>query len=201
MHSDEMFCPSCDGQREHAYIKSSRSVLVKCEDCGYVHPADLQRTKLSSVKAIVGRGDVSQSYQINMPSDDILCVGKEILIDDGKSDVVLAVITSLETDKREEEAAAFKVRTIWARAIDETVVKIAVSSRGRTKSFHAKYPGDAVFEIGQIGTIENVKYVITKIKTREDGFEDSAMAKDIVRIWARPFYESSEQRSIHRRRA
>ncbi|NYT02913.1 MAG: hypothetical protein GKC10_09195 [Methanosarcinales archaeon] len=181
----EIFCPSCDDQTPHSVIKSAREDLVKCEECGTVHPVRRERTRLTTVKVIVSRGGTSRSYQVTIPAEDELVVGQEMLVDDGVDDVVLAELTSLETDKRERKALAGDVRTAWARAVDQVVVKVAVQRGGKTRSFNVSVVGTRTFRVGDVEQIEGTRYLIKNIKLREGSFTDSAEAKDIVRIWGR----------------
>lgn len=150
-----------------------------------MHPVRRERTKLTNVKVIVSRGGTSRSYLITIPADDEMIVGREMLVDDGVDDVVLAELTSLETDKRVKKALAGAVKTAWARAVDQVTVKVAVQRGGKTKSFNTSVVGTRIFRVGDVEQIEGTRYLIKNIKLREGRFSDSAEARDIVRIWGR----------------
>lgn len=158
---------------------------MRCEDCGTVHPVQRERERSAILKVIINKGEVSQPYHIRMPADEELSVGEEILVDDESRDVVLARITSLETDKRVEKATAGEVKTAWARAVDEVELKVSIYRNGLTRSLKTMEPGDEVFELGEIREIDGTRFKITKIKLRDEGFSDSAEAKNIARVWGR----------------
>jgi uncharacterized Zn finger protein len=185
MLEDQIFCPSCGTETEHTIIKSGQESLVRCEDCGAVHPAQRERERLTTLKVIVNRGGISRPYYIKIPAKEGLCVGEEFLVDDESQDVVMTKITSLETDRRVDKATAGDIKTVWARAIDDVDLKVSVYRRGQTRSLKTSTPGDEVFELGEVREVEGIRFKITKIKLRDEGFADSAQAKDIIRVWGR----------------
>jgi len=104
-------------------------------------------------------------------------------VDDASQDLVLAEITSIETDRRVESALAKEAKTVWARALDEVPLKVSVYRAGRSYPLKIHLPGDEVFAVGEIREVEGSKFRIVKIKLRGAGFADEAPAKNIVRIW------------------
>jgi uncharacterized Zn finger protein len=185
MLEDQIFCPSCGKDKDHIIIKSGRENLVQCSECGTIHSIQKQRERHINVKVIVNKGETALPYYINIPKQEELRVGGELLVDDKSKDVVLTEITSIETDRRVVRATAGEVVTIWARAIDEVTVKISVYNNGISRPFNISTSGDDTFERGEIMEIDDVKFQIIKIKLRKEGFVDKAKAKDIVRIWGR----------------
>lgn len=185
MQEGEILCPFCNDLTEHTTIKEGRETLVRCEVCGAVHPATRSRERQSVVRAIVSAGSSSSVHYIRIPADETISVGSEMLIDDGESDVVMAEVTAIETDRRVESALASDMKTVWGRAVDEVPLKIAIYRRGKTRSFKIPTPGTVEFHIGDTGRAEGVGYEIVKIKTRDGNSPRSAQAKDIVRIWGR----------------
>jgi uncharacterized Zn finger protein len=185
MPDDQIFCPACGIETEHSLIKSGQERLMRCDTCGEAHPVQLKRERLADVKVIVNRGDESMPYQIRLPANDELRVGKELLVDDEHHDVVMTQIASIETDRRVEAASAAEVKTVWARAIDEMDVKVSVYKNGRTKSLKLPASGEDIFGLGDIMNADGLKFKVTKIKLRGEGFADNARAKDILRIWGR----------------
>ncbi|HSD57882.1 MAG TPA: HVO_0476 family zinc finger protein, partial [Methanotrichaceae archaeon] len=57
--------------------------------------------------------------------------------------------------------------------------------KGLTRSMKTITPGDEVIELGEVREIDGVKFKVVKIKLRDEGFADSAQAKDITRVWGR----------------
>ena len=124
-------------------------------------------------------------YHIEIPANEDLYVGRELLVDDDPNAVTFTEITSLETNHRVERALAREVRTIWARAIDKVVLKISISRKGQTKSIRIKLSGEETYEVGEIREVEGIAFRVNKIKLRDEGFAKRAEAKDILRVWGR----------------
>ena len=185
MIEDQIFCPACGTNTEHALIKTGQENLVRCEICGIVHSVQKERERLVTLKAIVNKDELSEPYIIKLPAIEKLRVGDELLVDDASKDVVMTQITSIETDRRVNSAIAEAVKTIWARATDEVPLKISVYRNGQTHPLKIIVQGDEVFEVGEVRQIKGFKFVIVKIKLRNEGFADMGEAKDIVRIWGR----------------
>ena len=158
---------------------------MKCVDCGTTHPTQKERERLANVKVIVNRDGLSQPYNVNLPAEEDLRVGGELLVDDQAKDVVLAEITSLETDRRVEKATARAVKTVWARAVDNVTLKVSVYNNGVTRPLSTQASGKDVFERGEVLEIDGIRFQVIKIKLRGEGFADRAEAKDIVRVWGR----------------
>ena len=120
----------------------------------------------------------------------IITKGDELVIDDEETgEAVLAEVTSIEVgDKRMDSAKADEIKTIWARGIEEVIVKIAVSHRETTESITMRVPGDREFVVGEKIDVNNRKLKIIRIKIREKGFKSrkgvAVRAKDIKRIYA-----------------
>lgn len=182
---EEIFCPECGDFTEHVTVKLGREHLVKCEVCGTVHPLKLERTKLASLRVIISATDASQRRVIEIPAEDRLKVGDEILVDDDVGDVAMVEITSIELEggRRAERAKAGDVKTLWTRAVDEVVVKISVHWRGKTTSYSIPARGDETFHVGEARTADGRRFRVEKIKLRDGRSPERAHAKDIVRVW------------------
>lgn len=185
----EAACPQCSPEEEvmHTVVKSH---LLKCEKCGFVHRLPHEKKKVIQLKVVVSRGSESSSQQIEVNDDEVLHAGDEFVVDIGE-DVSGVRIQSLElhTGGRSEQAKAKDVRTIWARAIDEVIVKIAVQRLGETESLDYKINGDYEFTIGDIMKLQGYEVCISAIKVREGGIfkrvGKSIKAKDIRRIYSK----------------
>jgi uncharacterized Zn finger protein len=187
MLEDQIFCPTCGEDTDHALIKSGQENLVRCEICGTVQSVQKERERLVSLRVIVNKDRKSQSYFIKIPAQDTLRVGDELLVDDATQDVVMTEITSLETDRRVERAVAGTVKTVWARATDEVPLKFSVYRNGISHPHKIMVAGDEVVEVGETREVDGFRFHVVKIKLRAEGFADTAEAKDIVRVWGREF--------------
>lgn len=181
------FCPSCspDAEVSHEILKDTKEILLKCGECGYIHKE--KKTRKVLVRVIVSKGEKSLHLQTMLSGK--INVGDELIVDDENSGEAYHVtVSSIEVgDKRKDGASAEEIKTIWARAIDEVVIKIAVSRKETTKSFEMKVPGNREFVIGDKIEVSGRKLKIIRIKIRDGGFKSRkgvlVMAKDIKRIY------------------
>ncbi|VVB86944.1 Nif-regulating protein A [uncultured archaeon] len=188
METIETPCPSCSPQTpvSHSVLKSEKGALLQCEDCGAVHKEATPRKVL--VRVVVSKGD--KSLRMGTLLSGFVRVGDELIVDDETTGEAYHVrISSIEVgDKRLDSASAEDIKTIWARAIDEVVVKIAISRRETTESIEMKVPGDAEYVIGDKVKAGNRELKIVRIKIRDGGFKSrkgiAVAAKDIRRIYA-----------------
>ena len=188
MEKIEVVCPSCspDAPVPHVILKGTKEMLLQCENCGSVHK--VQKPRDVQVRVIVSKGEKSMHRRALLSG--VINTGDELLIDDemtGEADLVQ--ITSIEVgDKRKESAAAWDIKTVWARAIDDVIVKIAVSHKETTESIEMRVPGDREFTIGEKVGVNNRELRIKRIKVRDGGFKSRkgslVRAKDIRRIYA-----------------
>ncbi len=185
----EAACPKCSPEEGVMHTKV-KSHLLKCEQCGFIHRLPHEKAKEVQLKVIVSRANESSAQQIEVNEDEVLRAGDEFVVDIGE-DVSGVRIQSLElkTSGRSEQAKARDVRTIWARAIDEVVVKIAVQRLGETESLDYKVNGDYEFTVGDVLKLKGFEVCITAIKEREGGIfkreGKSIRAKDIRRIYSK----------------
>jgi uncharacterized Zn finger protein len=149
---------------------------------------EVLRSREVNVRVIVSKG--KESLHRRAMLSGIVRTGDELLIDDeATGEANLVQVTSIEVgDKRKESAAAEDIKTIWARAIDEVIVKIAVHHRETTESIEIRVPGDREFVIGDKVEAGNRELKIIRIKIRDGGFKSrkrvAIKARDIKRIYA-----------------
>lgn len=191
----EAACPTCSPQEEvaHTVIKDK---LIKCEACGFIHRLPHEKRKTVTLRVIVSRQSQSWPQEITVDDDEVLHVGDEFVVEaDDEISGVRVQSLELKTSGRAEKAKAKDIRTVWARAIDEVVVKIAIqTSKGVTESVDYKVNGDFEFTVGDIMKIQGKEVSIHSIKVRDGGSYDrvgkSIKAKNIKRIYTRILAES-----------
>jgi uncharacterized Zn finger protein len=184
----EAACPQCSPKEDvrHTVVKRN---LLKCEQCGFVHRLPHEKKKVVRLKVIVSRGGESSPQQLEVNEDEVLHAGDEFVVDIGDEVSGVRVVSlELHTSGRAENAKAKDVRTIWARAIDEVIVKIAIQRRGETESLDYKINGDYEFTVGDLMKLQGKDVTITGIKVRNGGIfkriGKSIKAKDIKRIYS-----------------
>lgn len=195
----EVVCPSCSPHHPvlHGILKSGVNPLVKCLECGVVHPASRESPKLIDIKVIVSRGESSFPLHTLLPADEIIKVGDEMFIEDIASDEVYPVIvTSMESgNKRLEVAKVEEINSMWGRAIDEVCVKIAIHEGKTTRSVIKKVPGGYQFIIGSNEKVGADEFRIIKIKGRDGSLKSrdgtAIEAKNIKRIFANPVHRKA----------
>ena len=184
----ETICPSCspDIPVNHIILKGRKDELLQCQECKSVHTE--KKPTSSFVRVIVSKG--KESVNTRAVLSGIIRKDDEIVIDDEETgEAYLVKTTSIEVgDKRQDEARAQDIKTIWARAIDEAIVKFAISHRETTESISMRVPGDREFVIGDKVEVNNRQLKIVRIKIRDGGFKSrkgvAVKAKYIKRIYA-----------------
>jgi uncharacterized Zn finger protein len=203
----EVECPSCSPKEEvgHEVLKEGQSPLVRCLECGQVHATRIKAPKSVSLKVIVSKMDISNTYKTELDSETILQVDDELVVDDEEKGVVIPIlITALDAGgKRVQIARAENIETIWGRAIDEVTVKFsAQAGTDKTEVIEKRVPGDYEFVVGNEEKAGNKRLFITKIKIRDGVFRsrkgDVVLAKYVKRIFARKKGEGSGQRDFRR---
>lgn len=186
-------CPTCSPEEprlHHIIRQRGAEVLVRCDDCGSVHTVVSKPVRTARVRTIVSRGEDSERYTTELPADHEIYVGDELLVDDPSADEVhLVEVASIESDGRRAVAAvAAEIATIWARAIDEVTVKIAIHDGTKTESIRLQVFGDQEFTVGATEKIGWKNARIIRIKLHKRGFKknkgDVVLAKDIKRIFS-----------------
>lgn len=188
MENIETICPSCspDDPVPHTVLKGKINVILQCDKCMSVHKEKKPKNYL--IRVIVNKG--KESIHTKAMLSGIIRKEDELLIDDEKTgEAFLVKVTSIEMgDKRPDEADAKDIKTIWSRAIDEAIVKFAISHRETTESVSMRVPGDREFVIGDKVEVNNRKLKIIRIKIRDGGFKSrkgvAVFAKNIKRIYA-----------------
>lgn len=160
-----------------------KNIETPCPSC-----SPEKKEKKVPVRVIVSIGE--KSLRIRTLLSGIIRVGDELVMDDEASGVAYPVhISSIEVDdKRKESAQADEIKTIWGRAIEEVVIKIAISHRETTESIEMKVPGDREYVIGEKIKVDSRELKIIRIKIRDSGFKSrkgvAIKASDIKRIYA-----------------
>jgi uncharacterized Zn finger protein len=207
MREIEVECPSCSPEEEvgHEVLKEGQSPTVRCLECGQVHAAKIKTPKTVSLKAIVSKVDITNTYKTELDSETVLEVDDELVVDDEEKGVVYPIlITAIDAGgKRVLSAKAENIEAVWGRAIDEITIKFSAQSGiEKTEVIEKKVPGDYEFVVGAEEKIGNKRLFITKIKVRDGVFRsrkgDVVLAKYVKRIYARKKWEGSGQRDFKR---
>jgi uncharacterized Zn finger protein len=186
-------CPQCNEDTLHKVLKGrlgknkqlTLDCTIKCTECGFVHQMTINEKKLIQVPIIISTRDKSLRKTIELHPDEELTLDQEIIADEQN-----VVISSIEKgDKRVFSSSAKDISTIWSKRIEEdgkVRVKISVHKGPNTLSHDLWVLPDEEFFIGDVLRIKKNNVAIYKIKTPFKVVKyDSALARDIVRIYGR----------------
>lgn len=196
-------CPSCstDEPTAHELLKEAGLATVRCTECGHVHKTELAEEETVERRVVVSQEGESFTATVEANPDQKLQKGEEFLLD--TEEAILTVrITDLEfpDDQRHALATVGDVETIWTRAVGNVSVNLTLHPKdGRredTRSLKIQVPGDEEFTVGATAEYGGEEFTVEGIVIRDDAisrydFEqldhqrDTAMAKDIKRLYAR----------------
>lgn len=187
----EAECPSCSPGEPTTHVVLKKGGLIKCEECGYVHAVEVPKKKAIRLRVIVSRQEKSTVQEIEVNEDDVIRVGDEFVVEHADDEVSGVRVQSIEvkTKGRPESAVARDIETLWARTIDEVIVKVAVQKGAITESINYKTGGDTEFTVGDTIRLQGYEAVITSIKERDGGHQKRrgkvVLAKDIKRVYSK----------------
>jgi uncharacterized Zn finger protein len=187
----EAQCPSCSPDEPTTHVILKHGGLVKCEECGYVHAVHVPKKKVIRLRVIVSRQKESTVQEIDVNEDDVIRVGDEFVVEHENDEVSGVRVQSIEvkTKGRPETAVAKDIDTLWARTIDEVIVKIAVQKGALTESINYKVHGDVEFTVGDTIKLQGQEAEITSIKERDGDHKKRkgsvVIAKNIKRVFSR----------------
>ncbi|WP_436907072.1 HVO_0476 family zinc finger protein [Halosimplex marinum] len=196
-------CPSCSPSLEtvHEVLTTGGGhATIRCTECGHTHKDQLPSTTEFEREVVVSQDGESFTATADVPEGEQLAVGEEFLLETEEA-IVTARITSLELgdERRAETASAEEVRTIWTRAVGNVSVDLTLhpkdGTHDETESVTVQVPGDYEFVVGETEELGDEEFTVEGIHVRDDavGYEhdkldfegDSAVAKDIKRVYAR----------------
>ncbi len=196
-----VICPSCSPEAEtvHEVLRDGGQATVRCTACSHVHKTTIQRERTVDTEVIISQDGESFASSVSVPEAEELAVGEEFLAETDEA-IMTARITSLETASgRKDEAQAGDVETIWSRAVGNVSVNITLhpksGTRDDTRSLKLQVPGDYEFTVDAVDELGGEEFTVEGLYLREDaeGYHhekldhpgDSAVAKDIQRVYAR----------------
>ncbi|MCL2142994.1 MAG: hypothetical protein FWH44_01885 [Methanomassiliicoccaceae archaeon] len=182
-------CPDCDDITVHDVLKGkmgtrSLDATLRCQECGLVRTTTVTFPKQIETKVVVSDGADSASTNITLEDDDLLKVGDEFHMDDGR----LVKISALELSqgKRVKTARATEIRTIWAICFDVIDIKVSINDDRRTHSKSVPSSPNEEFVIGDILSFDDMDCLIHSIKVQGRMVRRGAVeARDIVRIYGK----------------
>ena len=181
-------CPECDDVTPHDVLKGrigrSFEATLRCQECGRIFQTTIRLPKIVTAKVIVSDGPTSQSTTAELEDDDIVVLGDEFFLDDGRR----VKITGLELadGAKVKKAPATKISTIWVILFDEINIKVSINDVQRTHARYIKADPEDEFYVGQTLSFGDMDCLVHSIKKKDRLIRrGSAEARDIVRIYGK----------------
>ncbi|MCL2031718.1 MAG: hypothetical protein FWG96_00350 [Methanomassiliicoccaceae archaeon] len=182
-------CPDCDDVTEHDILKGRAGKdnvtgTFRCTECGRVFSETIRLPETLKLKVLFSDGSVTETTETEIESDEILAVGDEFVIDDGR----MVCITHVETKdgKKGKKCRADGIKALWVKQYDVLSVKVSVNDGQRTYSVRTDAEPDDEFTVGMVLPFEDFDALIHAIKTKERLLKNgSAEARDITRIYGK----------------
>jgi len=182
-------CPECDDITVHDVLKgkmgkATLDATLKCQDCGRVFSTVVEIPRVITTKIVVSEGRNSEPTTIDLESDDLLVVGDEFLLDDGRRVRINAL--ELNDGRRVKKAQAPDISTIWSILFDVLNVKVSINDVQKTYARYVRSEPDDEFYVGQTLSFRDMDCLIHSIKIKERMIRrGTAEARDIVRIYGK----------------
>jgi uncharacterized Zn finger protein len=183
-----VLCPACGEEGEHQVLKGGVELLVECPHCRHVHRVIAEKIPAPlKVRTIVSTGETSQVCQTELDSETKYRLGDMVVVECGE-EAIPAEITAIEVgEQRVDRARGSEIQTVWTRAVEEVVVKLALHAGRTTQPVYLRCTGEERFEVGERYQMGEGFFRISHIKLRNDRFlrreGQTAEAKSIKRIY------------------
>lgn len=182
-------CPVCDDVIDHIVLKGRMGKgnitgTFQCSGCKRVFSGTIRIPELLKIKVLFSDGDVTEITETQLESDDVVVIGDEFYIDDGRR--VCVTYLEMADGRRVKRAQADKIVKLWVKQYDVLSVKVSVNDNKKTYSLRLEAEPDDEFEIGSTLEFEEFNCIIHAIKTKTGLMKKgSTEARDITRIYGK----------------
>lgn len=182
-------CPDCDDIMAHDVLrgkmgKASMEATIRCQECKRISTTIINVPKIIPAKVILSNGPESETTSMEIESDDLLVVGDEFFLDDGRRVKITAL--ELSGGRRPSKVQATEGLTIWAMLFDTVNIKVSINDVQRTYARFLEAEPDDEFYVGQTLGFGDIDCLIHSIKIKERMIRrGSAEARNIVRIYGK----------------
>ncbi|MBO5600829.1 MAG: hypothetical protein J5897_07315, partial [Candidatus Methanomethylophilus sp.] len=112
-------CPDCGDVTEHKVLKAKMGNFnvngtFQCKECGRVFSGVIRLPKEFEVKVLLSDGDLTETTQTMLREDEIVAVGDEFDLDDGRH--VQITYIELPDGSRKKKVPATEVKALWVKA-------------------------------------------------------------------------------------
>jgi uncharacterized Zn finger protein len=183
-----MKCPLCDSESNEIIKskgKTTREILLKCNECGNTFRETVTIPKMVECRIIISKFEDSQKKNLKLYPDEVLGVGDVLLVDDEE-----VKVTSLENNRggRVLRSEVSLLETIWASSLTGQVrVGISVDFGGRILSRKVEIERDFQFTVGDVVKVGRTLFRIKSMKTIDAKVrKGSSRAEDTKRVYGQP---------------
>jgi uncharacterized Zn finger protein len=182
-------CPDCDDITEHDILKGRMGKdnvtgTFRCSECGRTFSDTIRLPEILKIKVLFSDGDVTETTETELESDDVLSEEDEFYLDDGRR----VCITHLETidGKKGRKCRVDGLKALWVKQFDLLNVKVSVNDGQKTYSVRTEAEPDEEFTIGMLLEYDDFDALIHAIKVKDRLMKKgTAEARDIVRIYGK----------------
>jgi uncharacterized Zn finger protein len=182
-------CPDCDDLTEHDILKGRMgndniTGTFRCTECGRVFSDTVRIPEIIRVKVLFSDGSVTGTTETELESNEILAVGDEFYLEDGRR----VCITQVEAadGKKGKKFQADKIKALWVKQFDLLSVKVSVNDGQKTYSVRTEAEPDDEFTTGMILAFNDFDALVHAIKTKDRLIKNgSAEAREITRIYGK----------------
>lgn len=182
-------CPSCDEVTEHDILKAKRGKdnitgTFRCRDCLRTFNESIKMPKTLEIPVLFSDGKTTEKTQTKLESNEIVAVGDEFYLDDGRR--VCVTLMDADDGKNHRKLIATRIKKLWVKTFDVLNVKISVNDNRRTIPLRIDAEPDDEFTVGMMLSFENFNALVHAIKTTDRLVRrGSAEAREIRRIYAK----------------
>ena len=182
-----MSCPMC-GCEDFEILKSKgkkiKELTVRCDECEHVYRQTQEQAREINVRVVISEFEHSWKTSVTLFSDEYLECGTLLYIDDKEVEV-----TSIENSEsiRVYECPVIDIQTIWVKSLDTLArIGLSVDNHGNVLSYKLEIEREFIFEVGDVGQVNGVKFKVYGFKTLERSMKKGyAYAKVIKRVYAK----------------
>lgn len=182
-------CPDCEDVTEHAILKgrfgnSNITGTFRCRACGRVFTGTIRLPRNVPVKVFISDGDVTHNTHTILREDEIVSVGDEFDLEDGRH--VKVTYVERTDGSRRQSVQAPEISALWVVSFGALRVKVSVNDCRRTYPMYVEAEPDDEFTVGMVMHFDRWDAVIHAIKTRNRLIrKGTAEARDVVRIYGK----------------
>jgi uncharacterized Zn finger protein len=180
-------CPACNEKTDFEILKKSPEAIVRCSECGHTMQIFMKEPKIFVVKTIVSYDTESYIGTTEFVKGDICSVGDFLVTEVDNKSYNVEVMSIERNNSRIVKLPAEDIEVLWTRLVDKVVICASLNKGAITIPLYERVPGDKVYTIDHITSVNGKQFRITRIKLRNGNIirrkDKTAQAHEIRRIY------------------